>query len=456
MTRTNTQALPTPQTTNTIDSTTVCETHLVNSKDKLTHKQHYINKTSELIHKHYGYPLHRAVDKVTMIYNNVINQLIWRNINRQGNNRLYKFRFDKPVFNNDKFNVNKKPYITWKAIQEVNPLLVVVKDGNTRIGISDVQISTELNAEVKMLCSSATVVVDSLTKPNDVIDKIYINSDALQDFSCTTEDRKHRAIAKQLLFINSANGYIPHVIRMSDFGRKYYRGSRYTNVQFTPKEVRKACFKGCTEIDINSCSNSFLIQEAKKYNLPHKYLKQFKRFKSSIRHEVTKFVFGLDNCTDENVKSAKRGITAIGMGSVIHEIKSPGQAKYFTLVNDGTFTVEQYNRFVKHTFVKGYYSELQAIQEALVKHNQHLKKLKLPSLHTNGDITKNLKKGKVLNYMYQHFETKVMQTVLKKYKRKIRLSVHDGVYMGNLTTTEINKIELGFKKFNLTVTVKAL
>ena len=465
----------------------------IKTKAVSQYRHDYIVKTSDLIESKYKFSVIKASKQVQIIYDEAVKQLVKKAMNGVGGNGLYEFttagRYSKQYFHDIriKFKCNKgKPVSVWSVMQELNPLVVKITDGNIEYS-GVVRISKDFDSVIKNIVqyngaylvnliesqSKLTTIKTKATKKKKgsvkqvmmkgKVDKIKINAESLQDFINETthamlsacddeyaELKKMKAISKQLLLINSVNDYVPLMISYSHSGRKYYSGSKHTNLQQMKKVIRTACFKGCTEIDINACSAQFLIQQAQQYGCSSKTLRQLKAnsFKKKIRYDVAKHVYGV--ATEETIKGAKEIITAIGLGGSLTSLSH----KHNKLLSRGTVTVEQLKKAHLHSFVRPYYNEVQAINQSIFDDNQHLVDKKF--LHKDNDIKQPLQKGKVSTYLYQKFEAEAMKTALKGFKPNIRLMVHDGVYLEGISSYNILRIKQRFDNMDLTITVKQL
>jgi hypothetical protein len=432
------------------------------------YRHDYIIDTSKAIADEYNYSVSRASKQVQIIYDEVVKQLVIRRYSRGGKiitavdierNRSkhkgihYRFAFDVRIFNNKKFMIDGKRFLYWKQMQELNSLMSIEKHGSIKFGVSLVLPNKDFQQVIRK-STTARNVVEVIETSNIAFDKIKINEPAVEDFISTSKDRVHRAVANSLLQLNKVKGYIPMQVHDSVFGRKYYKGNEYTNLQQAPSVVRDAFFQGCTEIDIDACSNSHLLGLAKKYNEPHKYLKQYKRFKQQWRLELTQYTFG--DTELEHIKCIKQVLTSLGFGSKLIRITSEKHGSKIKSFAKNNLTIEQWNKLISNPDLKKYAQEIQDLLPVLVEKNQHLKKLKIDSLHINDNLKKPLKKSKVLTYMYHHFEANAMRTALKGYEKNIRLIVHDGVYLENINSKDVNSIVKRFKQMDLTCSVKQL
>jgi len=432
----------------------------VKTKAVNQYRHDYISKTSDLIESKYNYSVVKSSKQVQIIYDEVVKQFIIRRYSRdleiKDGNFNYKFRFDRRIFNNKKFRVQgvKTQVLYWKQMQELNPLMKIIKQGSKRYGIPLVAPSKELH-RIVMYATTPKAVVRAIENTTFAVDNIKINSQALKQFIDTTTDDEHKSIAISFLKLNAVVGYIPMQWFTSVFGRKYYKGNKFINVQNAPSVVRSACFSGCVEIDIDACSNSYFKQQAIKYRIYCPSIKRSIRFKDAVRAEVATYTFG--SATDDNIKKAKRALTAIGLGASL-KFSNNDIAKAFrhSLQRDGTFTFEEGERFKKMPFIKSYITEFDKLHKVMMQKNKHLMKLKIKEIHIGDNLKKPLKKSSTVNYLFQQFEAQAMRTALEGFETNIRLIVHDGVYLENLNSKNVNSIVNRFNKMDLTCSVKHL
>jgi len=416
----------------------------------ITHKEHYIEETSQLIHEQYNYPVIKASKQVQVVYDEVVKQLVKSRTRHMGNNRYYKFAFDnnKEVFNNLKFQANKKRLKTWKVIQEINPLLQVVELGSKFTGISSVVISKELDAIVKHLSKDIPFVVEASGFNLAGASKIKINTKSLIQLM-HTGTKTQRFKATEIMRVNNEYGFIPMHKVKSLAGRLFYKGiAQELNLQMLSSDVRRACFGGCIEIDIDACAPNYMIQQANKYNIKVTIIKQMlsNSFKKAIREDVAEYM--CSNTSAESTKKAKQLINAITMGASLSNHKGSKLRRLLTY--------KELESAKEHKFIRDYYAEVQCIHEAMLNDNQHLVKHEQLRVVRKKVITDKLSQSKVCAYLYHRFESTAMQTALSGFEDKVRLLIHDGVYIDPITTTEINKIKLRFSKLGLTVSVKQL
>jgi len=417
----------------------------------ITHEDLFIRSASQHLIDNTGCSIKQANKYSSKFYDGVINELI-----RQYpyTNRLYKkihlFGFSRGKLSRKlgSFQVNKVRYYTFTEIDKATDLIKSASKGN---GI-DKQLS-----EVSISSTLYNIIIESMTDDQKVFDatyehyqkelldpllhdKVYIDADSLTSYLNSGTDFKKNEVPtiKRLLQLNSIHGYIPHIINMSDFGRKYYRG---INLQGATSGTRKAALPDSTDIDINSCSNEFLIQQANKYGVSCDYLKEYSANKEQIRIDISKAVFG-ENPTDDELKKIKQGITAIGFGARMIDRSGNALNK---IIKNGIKRAW----FINHKFMVGYYNDMSDIGKAVYAANKN----ELADEKFLESSKGRMSKSKVMAYLYQHFERHAMMTAFAGFEQNIKLMVHDGCYVEGLPSAAIAVIKARFAEMGLTISV---
>ena len=422
------------------------------------YRHDYIVKTSDLMHSKFNYSVVKASKQVQIIYDEIVKQLAIRKYSRdvfvEYDNIYFKFTFNTKIYNDIKFMVAGKRFVTWKVMQKLkNPLMKVKYFGSKKYGSSKISLTNDFRTIIARM-ATAPFVIDAIEDTTFAIDNIKINAQSLKRFVNTTDNDEHASIAKSFLQLNAVNSYLPMQYFVSAFGRKYYKGNKYINIQNAPSVIRRACFGDCVDIDINGCSNSYFRQQAIKYKIKYPKIKQYNRFKDAVRAEVAVFVFG--EATKVNVKKAKKALTAISLGASIKVNDKVPKQYQPALIADGDFTIDELLKLGRMPFIKSYITEYELLHSLMLRNADSLKQLKIKEIHIGENINKPLKKSTTVNYLFQQFEANAMRTALKGFEPNIRLLVHDGVYLENLSSVDVNSIVNRFKKMDLTISVKQL
>jgi len=413
----------------------------------------YVKETARLLHVNTGYPINKSLTKVAKFYDVVINEFIKQTIYNKdallglGIYNIYLTGFAKEL---GTFNVNKTRRCVYKSILAVCPLFRVLDEGN---GLSKKLTSVVVIPSFRKVINegmtnsylvSDCIFRDYLDEVSDPLkhEKVYIDADSLRSARSGFKKMHSVKLANYLLHVHKVFGYLPHIPNESNFGRLYYR---CLNLQGAPKELRKVALPNATEVDIDSCSNEFLMQQAKEHGVSCDYLKLFSAEKTNIRIEITKKVFDVDK-SDANFDSylsvIKQCITAIGFGARIIDYKENAISN---LLQNRIHRA----RFLNHEFITGYSSDMKNISTAVV--NAHPELHDLPYLLSNGG---NLSPSKLMAHQFQHFERYAMDTAFAGFDKYVKLRIHDGRYIEGMNVDDLNVVKRRFADIDLTVSVE--
>ena len=429
------------------------KTHYEFKTQVLTHWELYVKETARLLHVNTGYPINKSLTKVAKFYDVVINEFIKQTIYNKdallglGIYNIYLTGFAKEL---GTFNVNKTRRCVYKSILAVCPLFRVLDEGN---GLSKKLTSVVVIPSFRKVINegmtnsylvSDCIFRDYLDEISDPLkhEKVYIDADSLRSARSGFKKMHSVKLANYLLHVHKVFGYLPHIPNESNFGRLYYR---CLNLQGAPKELRKVALPNATEVDIDSCSNEFLMQQAKEHGVSCDYLKLFSAEKTNIRIEITKKVFDVDK-SDANFDSylsvIKQCITAIGFGARIIDYKENAISN---LLQNRIHRA----RFLNHEFITGYSSDMKNISTAVV--NAHPELHDLPYLLSNGG---NLSPSKLMAHQFQHFERYAMDTAFAGFDKYVKLRIHDGRYIEGMNVDDLNVVKRRFADIDLTVSVE--
>ena len=429
------------------------KTHYEFKTQVLTHWELYVKETARLLHVNTGYPINKSLTKVAKFYDVVINEFIKQTIYNKdallglGIYNIYLTGFAKEL---GTFNVNKTRRCVYKSILAVCPLFRVLDEGN---GLSKKLTSVVVIPSFRKVINegmtnsylvSDCIFRDYLDEISDPLrhEKVYIDADSLRSARSGFKKMHTVRVANYLLHVHKVFGYLPHIPNESNFGRLYYR---CLNLQGAPKELRKVALPNATEVDIDSCSNEFLMQQAKEHGVSCDYLKLFSAEKTNIRIEITKKVFDVDK-SDANFDSylsvIKQCITAIGFGARIIDYKENAISN---LLQNRIHRA----RFLNHEFITGYSSDMKNISTAVV--NAHPELHDLPYLLSNGG---NLSPSKLMAHQFQHFERYAMDTAFAGFDKYVKLRIHDGRYIEGMNVDDLNVVKRRFADIDLTVSVE--
>jgi len=437
------------------------ETHYEFKTQVLTHWELYVKETARLLHADTGYPIAKSLVRVAKFYDVIINEFIKQTIYNKnsllalGVYNIYLTGFAKEL---GTFNVKKTRRCAYKSILAVCPLFRVLSKGNGLAkSLTSVVVIPSFRKVINEAMTNSYLVSDCIFRDylDEVSDplrheKVYIDADSLRDARGGFIDKKTGKVkirsvqvANYLLHVHKVFGYVPHIPNESNFGRLYYR---CINLQGAPKEVRKAALPNATEVDINSCSNEFLMQQANKHGVGCNYLKLFSAEKHSIRVEITKKVFDVDESdvdfSDVYLKTIKQCITAIGFGARIINYKD-------NAINVILESELHRARFMNHEFIVGYYADMNNISTAVVRAH--------PELHEFDYLLSDggkLSPSKLMAYQFQHFERNAMDTSFEGFDKYVKLRIHDGRYIEGMSSDDLDVVKRRFAKLGLTISVE--
>jgi len=416
----------------------------------------YVNKTAISINLDTGYSIVKSTTMVNVFFEEVVFEFIRRELSTDddliANKRYY---ISKSYLANKlgTFQVCGNRYCVLKTINKVAPLFFDIAVGSkvtNKITLAQVtdffqKILNEAATNSEIVTSAMfNGFLDELSDPLKH-DKIYIDANSLRGAVVSYDKAHDIKVANRLLHFNNVFGYLPHIINESPFGRKYYKG---INLQGASKRIRKDAFPHAIEIDINSASNEWLMQQAKLHGLNYFLIEEFSQNKKEVRIAITIGVFG-SHYSEEDFGNIKQCITAIGFGARLGNTRENAICKI--LKNE-----IHRRKFIKNWFVEGYYKEMNEIGKAVYKDNKDRLKNVDCLYSVNKKNKKLFKKAKLMAYLYQHFERDAMDSAFAGFNSKVKIMVHDGCYAEGLTNQEITVIKHRFKKKGLTVSSSTL
>jgi hypothetical protein len=228
--------------------------------------------------------------------------------------------------------------------------------------------------------------------------------------------------------------------KSSNFGRNYYAGISVQNVN---KELRRAMLGRCWEYDIRSavfswkmgfakeCYEQLETQESfdKTFNVTLNYLNDKQDFMMTVRHYT--FTKESELSKESQDKILKQAVTAISFGArrgttgwVKNGIvwKNPALVEIFK-------NPEDRDRFLNCCVMKKFIQEQNLIDSFIFQtcHDQKPPFMQSDEVRTNSGC---ISKAKVIAYLYQHFETEVMDIAahaIESLGRKVLARIHDAI-----------------------------
>ncbi|PVE08373.1 hypothetical protein [Limnohabitans sp. Rim28] len=240
----------------------------------------------------------------------------------------------------------------------------------------------------------------------------------------------------------------------SAFGRHYYSG---TSVQNVNKELRRAMLGHCWEYDIRSSVFAWQMGHAREcyetlkttetfqqvFSQTLLFLEDKKDFMASVRYYTFKENSNVPR--DLQDKLLKQAVTAISFGArrgtkgwrvSATEWSNPALVEIFR-------NNEERERFMNCPIMKKFISEQNTLDKFIYQTYREANPpfMSLPEVRTQCGV---LSKAKVIAYLYQHFETQVMDVVaeeMEKRGRKVLARIHDAIIIDKRLGVD-NKYEI--------------
>jgi hypothetical protein len=300
---------------------------------------------------------------------------------------------------------------------------------------------------------------------NDMFDIVPIDMKSLRNYlhwvqhdASLIEAKKKLQIITQadtiLRIAQHTNGFYFQRKKASDFGRQYYSG---TSVQNVNKELRRAMLGHCWEYDIRSSVFAWKMGHAREcyetlkttetfnqcFSQTLLFLEDKKDFMATVRY----YTFKEDSNVPRDLqdKLLKQAVTAISFGArrgtkgwrvSATEWSNPALVEIFK-------NNEERERFMNCPIIKKFISEQNTLDKFIYQTCREANPpfMSLPEVRTQCGV---LSKAKVIAYLYQHFETQVMDVAseeIEKRGRKVLARIHDAIIIDKRLGVD-NKIEI--------------
>lgn len=250
------------------------------------------------------------------------------------------------------------------------------------------------------------------------------------------------------------DGFYIQKKKASLFGRNYYSGISVQNVN---KELRRAMLGHCWEYDIRSAvfawkmgfaRNLYATLETtdsfkKTFQETLLYLENKKEFMADVRHYTFNDESNLSRELQDKV--IKQAVTAISFGARrgTHGWTTNGTDWNNPSLVEIFKNKEERERFLNSIIIKKFLTEQNLLDKyiySLCKESQ-CDFLKLEEVRTRCG---SLSRAKVIAYLYQHFETLVMDVAAKEIEkrgRKVLARIHDAIIIDKKLGLD-NKLEV--------------
>jgi hypothetical protein len=255
-------------------------------------------------------------------------------------------------------------------------------------------------------------------------------------------------------------GYYLQRKKPSQFGRNYYSG---TSVQNVSKQLRQAMLGNCWEYDVRSCVITWKMGFANEIVMKFEPDSSVRRLfvntlwyledKNQFMRHVQRAVFGKDSQHEEQfqLNLLKQAFTALSFGARKNgrSWKNENGKWVSSALVDILKITEERQRFINNLEVNGFINEQKIIDTYLFKGVKALAPdlLTLTCLQTK---TGRASQAKVIAYLYQHEETKVMNIVrdaLPETHTPPLANIHDAIILKRrLSLDDKHEIELEMRK----------
>lgn len=353
---------------------------------------------------------------------------------------------------------------SYLTIEEIMPANV----GSIDIGMSDADIDKHLSGDAQSNIHIFNALFPELSVAGSFVDPevfdtvdidisslknyiIWLKSDA-DKLAAHVKSQHLRQAGIILAVASCTNGKYYQRKKTSDFGRTYYTGISVQNVN---KELRRAMLGNCWEYDIQSSVVAWKMTFAtcclqatdstadfrKYYSSTLWYLDDKEDFMRTIRLSV--FDSSSNVPLDLQTKLVKRALTAISFGA---RLSTNGwRTEDGTWSNPALVEIIQNNterqRFVSNAMVKQFIYEQTALDSYIFNEvSENLPTMLAdPIVHTTRGRPS---KAKVIAYLYQHDETRVMDIVRRvaaEHGYKPLANIHDAVIFKKRLNGELKK-----------------
>jgi hypothetical protein len=280
----------------------------------------------------------------------------------------------------------------------------------------------------------------------------------------TEKKRERLRLACDVLALTKRfNGFIYQKLRPSFFGRTYYGG---ISIQTVPKDLRWAILGNCWEYDLKSAAATWKFGYVDDYIAKHHPWKSAEElFPGLIHHlqdkndwmkQACQETFGVGDVADDHKKLLKVALQAVGFGA------RKNSHSWFERRDDGENKRQQsalvevlgsekcVDRFLKGKVVLQYLKEHSLLDKFIydteLSRNPGIRSLK--ELQTK---TGRLSKSKVMAYLFQQDETRVMDKV-----RQMIAADGRAVVIANIHDCVITRRTLGNLKGSIEAEVRSV
>lgn len=366
------------------------------------------------------------------------------------------------------FQYKNVRYYTWQEFMAIQPFFYVIKTGTNFHGmISEVRLFDQKYVDLLIDTADTQELVKTFYSQYDNSNKINIpiDHDSLCNYISRTQhelndtnnnDKKYHKMLQNIrtakffkiisehFYLSYGEYVLPHIESdKKQYGRTYYKN---INLQNCSKEVRSATLGDHVSYDLNAAAYAVKLILAEdifnEYNTDFygnfTYTKEYLDHKSQIRNELADVIGQYIPKHPNPLKLVKEAITAIGFGAKMHE----GSWEYEGITRYSALHYIIYNKqarlaFVQHSFIVNFLKEQDLLTKIIYEYYSRdvdfYNKVKdIPDMMNNNG---KLKKAKVMAYLYQHMETKIMDIITENIIPTLR--VHDSFIMNKPLNNDI-------------------
>jgi hypothetical protein len=356
-----------------------------------------------------------------------------------------------------RFRYKYDHYYIWKEFNELVPFVYITNTGsNLKNHISkgkildqkllDLLIDTADTSELVKMYYGSYDISDMVMIPIDMKStKGYIASTEYQLLNTNTNtNHRNKLIAnlRQAKYIKLIAEYyypkygnyvLPHIPSVSNYGRTYYKG---INLQNVTKEVRAAVLGTHYQYDMYAAvfaiklylADEILKQQGTNVWREYSYTTEYLEQKDQIRSRLGRLI----EAYPDGKKLVKEAITAIGFGARLSGGSwLEGLTYQSGSIKDIIKNRDDFKRFANDSWLRHFHKEQKDITNLIV--NDHLSSEsfvnKIKDLPDIKSVNGNWSKQKIMSYIFQHYETMIMDVVTEPLNVIIR--IHDAFLTKN-------------------------
>lgn len=313
--------------------------------------------------------------------------------------------------------------------------------------------------------------------------KSYLNWILNSNMNTNAKTRRKELAEQFIAIANITDGIIFQEKKPSIFGRTYYTGYSIQNI---PKDLRAAMLGDCYEYDFKQCAISYkmymLLQflrekddtvkllyelvetnQCKKFSIIYELEKICKEYAPAIdRYLTNRDSFIKNICMDvfnsqsDYYKSdIKRALLAISFGAKLSTNKYQDEYNKWlygalsTAIKDPVAC----ERFINNPLVKQFHEENTIIDKIIVEYALVQNPNLINEYNLKTKSGKNKSPSKIVAFMYQHYETELMNQFIdylksNNYTCRVLCKIHDAIILNNKLSNDVVNSFVSYMKKN--------